>query len=70
MANNQEQRRRNRAERKAAKKQAMLKPGAKSVYARKKAWLLANSEPIDAANPNGGRVHCWGFQVPEPKPWK
>ncbi len=33
----------------------------KSRYARKKSWMRANSSV-------GGEL--WGFQVPEPKPWK
>ena len=44
------------ASKRSQKQSAMMKPGAKSRYAKKKAYL----------NRNG----LWGFQVSEPKPWK
>lgn len=41
---------------KVRKEAAMLRPGGKSNYARKYAYLVAH----------GG----WGFDYAEPKPWK
>lgn len=38
------------------RKASMHNPGGESNYARKRAWLLKNA--------------MWGFDVPEPKPWK
>ena len=44
------------ARKKAAKLAAMDKAGGKSRYARKHAYCVRNG--------------VWGFEVPEPKPWK
>ena len=44
------------AAKKARKEQGQLSPGHKSRYAKKKAYLTKH----------GG----WGFDYPEPKPWK
>lgn len=38
------------------RKLAMKNPGGESNYARKRAWLRRHA--------------MWGFDVPEPKPWK
>ena len=40
----------------AARKTAQYKPGGKSRYARKRAYCRKHG--------------VWGFDVPEPKPWK
>ena len=45
-----------RAKKKASKQASMRRPGHKSPYARKAAWLHAHE--------------MWGFDVPEPKPWR
>jgi hypothetical protein len=45
-----------RAKLKAQKQAGMKRPGHKSKYARKSAWLHAHA--------------AWGFDVPEPKPWR
>lgn len=45
-----------RARKKAAKESSMLRSGHKSRYARKREWLARNQK--------------FGFEVPEPKPWK
>ena len=44
------------ATRKAAKAAAMKRPGFQSQYALKRAWL--------------NRSGMWGWEVPEPKPWR
>jgi hypothetical protein len=45
-----------RLSRKAAKEAAMRKPGKQSNYARKRDYLHKHG--------------LWGWEVPEPKPWK
>jgi hypothetical protein len=50
---------RNRAKqlsRKRATKAQRMKPGAQSNYARKRAWCDKHG--------------VWGWEVPEPKPWR
>jgi len=47
---------RERQKRRAEKYKRMLQPGGESDYARKKRWCDRNGK--------------WGFEVPEPKPWK
>lgn len=56
-----------RAKRRAEKRAAMTAAGGKSRYARKRAFLLADNRPADGQPDTGAR---WGFQVPEPKPWR
>jgi len=56
MSKRTDKQRRDRAARKAAKAAAMKEPGYESNYARKRAYCLKHE--------------CWGFEVPEPKPWK
>ncbi len=45
-----------RARKKAAKESGMVRAGHKSRYARKREWCARNG--------------VFGFEVPEPKPWK
>lgn len=45
-----------KSDKRARKAHRMSHPGAKSPYAKKEAYL----------NTHGG----WGFDYPEPKPWK
>lgn len=57
MANKRLEKKKKKKEEKARRKLAMLaRHGMKSNYARKAAYLRAN----------GG----WGWEYPEPKPWK
>jgi hypothetical protein len=51
-----------RARARAAKARRMRSPGALSRYAQKRAYL------VRASKREGVRV--WGFEFPEPKPWK
>lgn len=56
MSNRTERKQRERAKRRAAKAAAMAQPGYESNYARKSKYLTRH----------GG----WGFDYPDPKPWK
>ena len=64
--------RQQQAKRKAHKAALMRKPGAKSNYARKRKWLLTNAwDPAEEECPVGRQSRrCFGFEVPDPKPWK
>ena len=56
MASKSERRFKARTANATAKAHRMARPGAKSNYAKKRQFLVKN----------GG----WGFEYPEPKPWK
>lgn len=45
-----------RAQRKLAREAGQKRPGGASNYARKRAWCLKHG--------------VWGFEVPNPKPWR
>lgn len=56
MSKSRNEKKAKRATKRAAKAAAMKNPGFKSKYAIKHRWL--------------SRHGLWGWEVPEPKPWK
>ncbi len=60
------------AEKRNRKESAMKHAGKKSKYARKKEWLNSNQwSPVNDDCPTGrSSRRCFGFEVPDPKPWK
>ena len=76
--NRAEKKLKQRAEKAARKKYEMEHHGGRSRYARKKQWLAQHSrDEVRPVTNSDGKTEMvevsrkfWGFEIPNPKPWR